>query len=54
MMKCPICNDNLVPVKHDKGVFTHEYQTACAFVWNDLTAPQIKVLRDAAIGEAGI
>lgn len=51
-MKCPICNDNLVPVKLSPGTFTHEYQTDCAFVWNDLTVPQIEVLRDAALGAA--
>ena len=51
-MKCPICNDSLVPVKLSPGTVTHEHQTGCAFAWNDLTVPQIEVLRDAALGAA--
>ena len=51
-MKCPICNDSLVPVKLSPGTVTHEHQTGCAFVWNDLTGPQIEVLQRAALGAA--
>ena len=51
-MNCPICNDNLIPVKLSPGTVTHEHQTGCAFVWNDLTVPQIEVLHDAALGAA--
>ena len=51
-MKCPLCNDTLLPTKHNNGVYAHEYQTRCPFVWNDLTEEQIEVLRDAALGRA--
>ena len=51
-MKCPLCNDTLLPTKHNNGVYVHEYQTTCAFVWGELSEIQIEVLRDAALGRA--
>lgn len=51
-MQCPICNDTLVTPKLSPGCLTHQHQTRCPFVWNDLTEEQMDVLRDAALGRA--
>ena len=51
-MKCPLCGDNMVTPKLSPGCLTHQHQTRCPFVWNDLTAEQMEVLRDAALGRA--
>lgn len=50
LMKCPLCNDNLLPTRLNNGLYAHEYQTACAFVCEELSEIQIEVLRDAALG----
>ena len=52
LMKCPLCGDTLLPTRRGSGLYAHEYQTACAFVCEELSEIQIEVLRDAALGRA--
>jgi len=42
----------MVTPKLSPGCLTHEHQTQCPFVWNDLTEEQMDVLRDAALVRA--
>lgn len=49
-MKCPLCNDTLVPTKHSIGEYSHEHVNSCPFAWEDLSKAQIEVLEDAALG----
>ena len=51
-IKCPLCGDVMVRPKLSPGCLTHQYQTRCPFVWNDLTEEQMEVLRAAALGRA--
>ena len=51
-IKCPLCGDLMVTPKLSPGCLTHQHQTRCPFVWNDLTEEQMEVLRDAALGRA--
>ena len=51
-IKCPLCGDTMVKPKLSPGCWTHQHQTRCPFVWNDLTEEQMDVLRDAALGRA--
>ena len=51
-IKCPLCGDSMVSPKLDPSCLTHQHQTRCPFVWNDLTEEQMEVLRDAALGRA--
>ena len=51
-IKCPLCGDSMVRPKLNPCCLTHQHQTQCPFVWNDLTEEQMKVLFDAALGRA--
>lgn len=51
-IKCPLCGDSMVRPQLSPSCLTHQHQTRCPFVWNDLTEEQMEVLRDAALGRA--